>query len=223
MKKNLLAITMFMIIIFFIFGIIVYKSDILPKMGTDFSEQLKHESESKTLSTTSNRTKTISENQILENEDFTFLVESSIISKKINHLNHVDPKYYVLSDVEVDGDNTFLDNHSYLEIGVTITNTKDSDYTIELANISLFTEKEQELFNVTDISLTSTTKDIEKKESFKLTLKPQERKKIYLGYVLLDSEYDSLKDNLYILPDLNGVVAMDPQYLTKAKLDIKEN
>lgn len=101
--------------------------------------------------------------------------------------------------------------------------SKDSDYTIELANISLFTEKEQELFNVTDISLTSTTKDIEKKESFKLTLKPQERKKIYLGYVLLDSEYDSLKDNLYILPDLNGVVAMDPQYLTKVKLDIKEN
>jgi len=222
MKKNLLMAFLFSGVIIVLLGIFINKSEILPNGGEDFTEMVKEDNSNIRQLEPKDSIKTIQDNEKLKNDDCEFVVLSSLVSKKLNDLNKVNVEDYVSSDVKVDSENTFLDDHLYLQIELLITNLKDTDYPIVLSNIQLFTEENNELFNITDISLTNTVDSVAEKDSFHLTLKPNEEKKVYLGYIITEEQYQEAKEQLYILPDLSGILAMNPELLIKIKLEVVE-
>lgn len=222
MKKNLLLTLIFSGVIVLIVGMYLFRNDILPSRGEEFSNSIQ-DKQMRVKQQSNDDTQTIQENEKMMNEECEFFVISSVVSKKLNHLNKIDVKDYVTSDVSVDSENRFLDDHLYLQVELAIKNVKASSQTIMLSNIRLLTKENNELFNITDISLTNTVSSAGQKDSFQLTLNANEEKRIYLGYIIKENRYQEIKNQLYILPDLSGISAMDPQLLTKIELEVMED
>lgn len=222
MKKNLLSTLIFSGVIVLIIGIYLGRSDILPSRSEEFSNSIQNK-QMRVKQPSNDNTQTIQENEKMTNEECEFFVISSVVSKKLNYLNKIDVKDYVTSDVSVDSENRFLDDHLYLQVELAIKNVKASSQTIMLSNIRLLTKKNNELLNLTDIPLTNTVSSAGQKDSFQLILNANEEKRIYIGYIIKENRYQEIKNQLYILPDLSGISAMDPQLLTKIELDVMED
>ncbi|MGM0125326.1 hypothetical protein IGI37_002724 [Enterococcus sp. AZ194] len=222
MKKNIITGLIFCILVVCLLGLLISKSDIFPTSGSDFSKIVKRTPPNNSVETKKDKTKTVRQGQTVTNENCEFKVLSAKVSKKLNHLNKVNPVDYVENNVAVDENNTFLDNHLYLEVGLSIKYTGTDTYVFPLSNISLHTIKEGELFSLTDISVTDTTLDASNYDSFHVSFTSGEEKTIYIGYILTEKEYNEIKNNVYILPDLTTNVTSEPELLKKIKLTIKD-
>ena len=222
MKKNIWAVFVFGVLVVSVFSILVYKADLLPTPSKDFQKSLNQNMLNENIAQNQGESKTIQEKQLFQTDDFEFMVISSSISKELRKLKKVNTEDYVVgSDVKVDKNNKFLDDHFYLQVELSIKNKKNETYPIELPNIQLLAEVENELRNITDISLTDFTIDTSKKDSFHMEIKPGEQKELFIGYVLTAEQSQQVTNQGYILPDFSGVFLMDPQQLTKIKLNVE--
>lgn len=165
---------------------------------------------------------TVEMNDEVINENQKIKVISAKTSKSIGNLKKIDAGNYVDSEVLIDQNNTFLDDHIYLEIGITLENLDDSPKEIYLSNINISFQLDDGNFRSRDISTTSTTDGVIGHDTFRIGAQPHVPQIIYLGYVLTEEEFSQYKEKLFLVPDLAGALIAAPEEVTMIKLDIEE-
>lgn len=148
------------------------------------------------------------------NDVFRVTVTSSCISKSLNHLAKIDPKYYLgFEPPDVDDSNTFLDDHLYVEVAVDIENVKSESVTLSLGNFHLegVVENNMPGMGPKDLSVTSLELDHSRKDAFLSMMGPGEKRSLFLGYIITDQEFEELKASLCLLPDITGSSYMFPE------------
>ncbi len=156
------------------------------------------------------------------NENQKISVISAKSSKSIGHLKKIDVKNYVNSEVLVDENNTFLDNHIYLEVGIALENLDDSPKELYLSGIHISEQLGDGNLRSTDLSVTSTTDGVIGHDTFRIEAQPHEPQTIYLGYVLTEEDFNRAKQKYYLVPDLAGAITIAPEEITMIKLNIEE-
>jgi hypothetical protein len=174
--------------------------------------------------------KTVAQGVEVINEGQQIRVVSSRASKETGNLNKVNPAnfyppdYYLPDSVDVvlSADNTFLDDNLYLEIGLEIKNLLDAPKEIYLSNFILI-NSEQENMVMSGLQVTNLTNDAASKDRFKIILAPEEKRTVFLGYVVSEEQVETSRDALCIIPDIAGISAMDPELVYMIKLNIETN
>jgi len=158
--------------------------------------------------------------------DFRIRVNTSSVSKKIDHLSKIDSSYYLADNPVVDEDNAFLDNHLYLEVGVEIENIGNKPEEINYMNFTLvwygLLKNGESALLRTDLSVSSLKVDLSKNDAYIFKISPGDKREVYLGYILTEEDYQEAKKTLSLIPDLSGSSYMNPESVYRIKLDIDE-